>query len=53
MKHKQLLFSNLVFHNGINVTACNGYKWADSLGEIVEVNDAELTQERENGTNND
>jgi len=34
---KQLLFSNPVFHDGINVTVRNGYKWADALGEIVDV----------------
>lgn len=45
MKLKKLLFSNPVFHDGINVTVRNGYKWADSLGEIVEVVDTEQTQE--------
>lgn len=34
---KMLLFSNPVFHDGINVTCRNGYKWAESLGEIVRV----------------
>lgn len=44
---KQLLFQNPVFHDGINVTVRNGYKWADTLGEIVEVVDTEQTQEPE------
>lgn len=42
---KQLLFNNPVFHDGINITVRNGYKWADALGEIVEVVDTEITQE--------
>lgn len=42
---KKLLFSNPVFHDGINVTCRNGYKWADSLGEIVKV--AETGNEEE------
>jgi len=38
---KQLLFSNPVFHDGINVTVRNGYKWADAMGEIVDVVDTD------------
>lgn len=34
---KQLLFSNPVFHDGINVTVRRGYKWADAMGEVVDV----------------
>ena len=47
MELKKLLFSNPTFHDGINVTVRSGYKWADALGEIVEVSDAEQTQEPE------
>lgn len=32
-----LLFTNPVFHKGINVTCRNGYKWAQSLGSIVKI----------------
>ena len=38
---RTLLFSNPVFHNGVNVTCRNGYKWADALGEIVNVGDTD------------
>lgn len=38
---KQLLFSNPVFHDGINVTVRRGYKWADAMGEIVNVMDTD------------
>lgn len=34
---KQLLFQNPIFHDGINVTVRSGYKWANALGEIVDV----------------
>jgi len=41
MEPKRLLFSNPIFHTGINVTVRSGYKWADSLNEIVEVGDTD------------
>ena len=44
---KKLLFSNPVFHDGINVTVRNGYKWADALGEIVDVVDADAVEPEE------
>ena len=40
---KTLLFSNPVFHNGINVTCRNGYKWAGEMGSIVNVRDTDGT----------
>jgi hypothetical protein len=40
---RTLLFSNPVFHNGINVTCRNGYKWSDALGELVNVEDTDGT----------
>ena len=42
---KQLLFSNPVFHDGINVTVRKGYKWADAMGEIVDVMNTDGTGE--------
>ena len=36
---RTLLFSNPVFHKGINVTCRNGYKWADAMGELVHIQD--------------
>jgi len=42
-KLKPLLFSNPVFHKGINVTCRNGYKWADAMGELVDVRDTDGT----------
>ena len=42
-KLKTLLFSNPVFHKGINVTCRNGYKWASSMGELVNVKDTDGT----------
>lgn len=41
MEYRLLLFSNPVFHSGINVTVRNGYKWADALGNIVNVGDTD------------
>ena len=43
VKLKTLLFSNPVFHKGLNVTCRNGFKWADSLNEVVEVRDTDNT----------
>jgi len=40
-KMRSLLFSNPVFHKGINVTCRNGYKWANAMGELVTVEDTE------------
>lgn len=40
---KTLLFSNPVFHRGINVTCRNGYKWAKSMGDIVNIRDTDGT----------
>jgi hypothetical protein len=42
---KQLLFSNPVFHDGINVTVRRGYKWADAMGEVVDVVDTDGERE--------
>jgi hypothetical protein len=42
---KQLLFSNPVFHDGINVTVRKGYKWADAMGEVVDVMNTDGTGE--------
>lgn len=42
---KQLLFSNPVFHDGINVTVRRGYKWADAMGEVVDVMNTDGTGE--------
>jgi len=38
---KKLLFGNPVFHSGINVTCRAGLKWADTLGQTVDVADVE------------
>jgi len=38
-----LLFNKPIFHDGINVTCRNGYKWADSMGSIVNVQDTDGT----------
>lgn len=43
---RTLLFTNPVFHNGINVTCRSGYKWADSLGEIVKIEETGNEGER-------
>jgi len=40
---KTLLFSNPVFHEGINVTCRNGYKWAGEMGSLVNVQDTDGT----------
>jgi len=40
---RTLLFSNPVFHKGVNVTCRNGYKWADAMNEIVNVEDTDGT----------
>lgn len=40
---EQLLFSNPVFHDGINVTCRNGYKWASEMGTIVNLMDTDGT----------
>lgn len=42
---RTLLFSNAVFHDGINVTCRNGYKWADAMGELVKI--AETSDDEE------
>lgn len=42
---RTLLFSNPVFHNGVNVTCRNGYKWSTALGEIVKVSDTDNVAE--------
>jgi hypothetical protein len=42
-KLKTLLFSNPVFHTGLNVTCRNGFKWAESLNQVVEVRDTDET----------
>jgi hypothetical protein len=42
---RTLLFSNPVFHGGVNVTCRNGYKWADALHEIVKVADTDNVSE--------
>lgn len=42
-KLRELLFSNAVFHDGLNVTCRNGYKWADANGELVNVLDSDGT----------
>ena len=36
---RTLKFGNPVFHKGINVTCRNGYKWADAIGELVNIED--------------
>ena len=43
--HRTLLFSNPVFHNGINVTCRNGYKWSDAQGELVHVKDSDSDED--------
>ena len=38
---RTLMFSNPVFHKGINVTCRNGYKWSDAMGELVNIEDSD------------
>ena len=40
---RKLLFNKPVFHDGINVTCRNGYKWADSMGNIVNLQNTDGT----------